>query len=112
MYRSSFKKRKGSLPSISVLYDNDLFRVGMILSVIILGIAYVVQMNLSATKGYDIRELEQQRISLQNQADDLELKAMELESIHRVMAQLPEYRLVQANPDAFITTAATTFAAR
>jgi hypothetical protein len=69
-------------------------------------------MNVSATKGYDIRELEQKKTALQKELRQLELEAMELQSVERLMAQLPEHRLVEGRPDSFVSTATTTFASR
>ncbi len=86
-------------------------RVGVLGLTMFMGLFYVLQMNVSATKGYDIRELEQTKTTLQKQARRLELEAMELQSVDRLMAQLPQYRLVEAQPDAYLSTATTTFAA-
>lgn len=87
-------------------------RVGVIGLTLFMGLFYVLQMNLTATKGYDIRELEQKKTALQKESRRLELEAMELQSVDRLMAQLPEYRLVEAQPDNYVSTAVTTFAAR
>ena len=87
-------------------------RIGLLCLTLVAGLFYVLQMNMSATKGYDIRELEQRKTALQKEARQLELEAMELQSVERILAQLPEYRLVEATPDAFVTTAAATFASR
>jgi len=87
-------------------------RVGVLGITMFMGLFYVLQMNVSATKGYDIRELEQKKTTLQKQARRLELEAMELQSVDRLMAQLPQYSLVEAQPDAYVSTATTTFAAR
>lgn len=96
----------------SILVNSKRARAGYVAFTVLLGLLYVLQMNVTATKGYDIRELEQQKTALQKQTRQLELEAMELQSVDRLMAQLPEFRLVEAKPDAFVSTAAATFAAR
>ena len=87
-------------------------RVGLLVLTVSTGLFYVLQMNVSATKGYDIRELEQKITALQKDNRQLELEAMELQSVERLMAQLPGHRLVEARPDRYVTTGITTFAAK
>jgi cell division protein FtsL len=79
---------------------------------VVMGFLYVLQMNITATKGYDIRELEQQIATLEKDARDLNLQALELQSMDRMIAQLPEFGLEQARPDAFLSTSTTVVAAR
>lgn len=87
-------------------------RIGVLVLTVATGLFYVLQMNVSATKGYDIRELEQKISALQKENRQLELEASELQSVERLMAQLPGHRLVEARPDRFVTTSVTTFASR
>ena len=87
-------------------------RIGLLCLTLVVGLFYVLQMNMSATKGYDIRELEQRKTALQKESRQLELESMELQSVERILAQLPQYQLVEATPDAFVSTATTTFASR
>lgn len=87
-------------------------KIGLVVLTVATGFLYVLQMNISATKGYDIRELEQRIALLQKDNRDLELDAMELQSLERVIGQLSDYYLVEATPDNFISTTTTTFASR
>lgn len=96
----------------SFLLNSKRARAGYVAFTLALGLVYVLQMNMTATKGYDIRELEQKKAALQKETRQLELEAMELQSVDRLMAQLPEFRLVDAKADGYVSTAAATFAAR
>lgn len=87
-------------------------RVGVLGLTVFMGLFYVLQMNIAATRGYDIRELEQRITALQKDGRQLELEAMELQSVDRLMAQVSETRLVEARPDSFMNTAVTTVASR
>ena len=81
-------------------------------TLMLLGLLYVVQMNMTATKGYEIRELERSVTQLEKDASVLKLQAMELQSMERVMVQLPEVQLVKARPDGFISPVASAVATR
>lgn len=92
--------------------DSPYSKIGLVVLTATTGFLYVLQMNISATKGYDIRELEQKIALLQKDNRDLELDAMELQSMERILGQLPDYYLVEASPDDFVSTTTTTFASR
>lgn len=92
--------------------DSPYSKIGLVVLTAATGFLYVLQMNISATKGYDIRELEQKIALLQKDNRDLELDAMELQSMERILGQLPDYYLVEASPDDFVSTTTTTFASR
>lgn len=108
--------RSLSLPAFSnmanALVQGRAGRIALLALTLALGLLYVLQMNLTATKGYDIRALEQRRETLDKRARALQLEAIELQSVERILAQLPEHNLVQSKPDAFLSTAASAFAAR
>ena len=92
--------------------DHPIARLALIGMTLLLGLFYVLQINITATKGYDIRELEQQITQLNQQANELDLQALELQSIDRMRAQLPNYKLVDAKPDAYYNTGLTAVASR
>jgi hypothetical protein len=106
------RARAGKKSWWSFITQSQHARIGLLCLTLVTGLFYVLQMNMSATKGYDIRELEQRKTALQKEGRQLELEAMELESVERILAQLPEYQLVEATPDAFVSTATATFASR
>lgn len=87
-------------------------RVVMIALTLGMGLLYVVQMNLTATKGYEIRELERQMVTLESQARDLQFQSMQLQSMDRLLAQVEPGTLVKANPDSFVHAGITTVASR
>ena len=94
------------------LFNNSYFRFAAIGLGVFAGLLYVVQINVTATKGYEIRELEDQIERLGKEKTEMELAAIELQSMDRMIAQMPQYRLVEARPDGYLTTATTTFASR
>lgn len=94
------------------IINSPYFVIGLVAVTVFTGMLYILQMNVTSTKGYDIRELEQRIASLQKENRRLELDAMELQSLERIMGQLPDYYLVQANPDDFVSTTTTVFASR
>ena len=77
-----------------------------------IGLLFVIQINLTATKGYDIRDLEQKIVVLEKESKDLQLAAVELGSMNRMVVQLPDYNLVEARADAYLDTGVTAVAAR
>lgn len=80
---------------------------------IALGVLYILQVNFTSTKGYDIRDLEQKKVSLEKEADRLALEADELQSVRRISAQLADYRFVDGGTaTAFLSTNDTAFASR
>ena len=87
-------------------------RFGLLGVTLFIGLLFVIQINLTATKGYDIRDLEQQIVKLEKESKDLQLAAVELESMNRIVVQLPDYNLVEARPDAYLDTGVTAVAAR
>lgn len=81
-------------------------------AIVLMGLLYVVQMNMTATKGYEIRELERSIAALEKESKTLKLQSLELQSMDRVIAQLATAQLVQARPDGFINPAASAVATR
>lgn len=111
----SVLKRRSSLNWHQIIrsaVNTNQARYGLLLMTGFLGIFYVLQMNITATKGYGIRELEQQKTALQKEYRQLELEAMELQSVDRLMAQMSDIRLVEARPDSYMKTSVTTVASR
>ncbi len=79
---------------------------------IVMSILYVVQINVTATKGYEIRELESSLATLQHQSRLLRLQSLELQSMERLQAQMDgsSVSLVAARPDAFVSATTTSVA--
>ena len=112
--RPAFLKKgnRSQLPWRSFVSNSVAVRLSLMVLTALTGILYIVQINITATKGYDIRDLEQQIVKLGQDKSDLELQKLELESMDRVVSQLPNYQLVEARPDGYINTSTATFAAR
>ncbi|MBI4121694.1 MAG: hypothetical protein HY461_00020 [Parcubacteria group bacterium] len=92
--------------------SSRLARAGLFALVISMGLLYVIQMNLTATKGYEIRELERSVAALEKDAKMLKLQALELQSTERIVGQLPASDLVKARPDGFLNPTASEVAVR
>lgn len=93
--------------------DRTAIKFAMIAAGVLLGFLYVVQINLTATKGYEIRELERTLSSLQQQSQVLRLQSLELQSMERLQVQAADVReLVVARPDGYVSATGTTVAAR
>jgi hypothetical protein len=93
-------------------FDRLTVRVAVIALTVLMGLLYVVQMNLTATKGYEIRELEREVVTLESQARELQFQSMQLQSMDRLLSQVGPETLVKANPDSFVHAGVTTVAAR
>lgn len=89
-------------------------KIALAVVVAVFSLLYVVQINLTATKGYEIRELERSLSTLQHEARVLRLQSLELQSMERLQAQLQEQGdLVRVDrPDGFISATATSVASR
>jgi cell division protein FtsL len=81
-------------------------------SIALMSLLYVVQMNMTATKGYEIRELERSIAVLEKESKTLKMQSLELQSMDRVVSQLANAQLVKARPDGFINPAASAVATR
>lgn len=92
--------------------EKPTFKIGVIAMGIVMGILYVVQINVTATKGYEIRELESSLALLQHQSRVLRLQSLELQSMERLQAQMDgsTVGLVAAQPDAFVSATTTSVA--
>lgn len=78
--------------------------------ILVIGLMYIVQVNGSVSKGYDIRDLESRidEIRLQNQV--LELKVAENRSMAAIDERVNMLGMVQANTPEFVTAGAPTVA--
>lgn len=62
--------------------------------VAIIGLAYLIEVNSLATKGYRIGELEVKIDQLQQESKDLELQVLELQSIESVKNKVSQLNMV------------------
>lgn len=95
-------------------HERKSVKFAMVIAGLCLGVLYVVQINLTATKGYEIRELERKLSSLRQESQVLRLQSLELQSLDRLENQLSESEanFVAARPDGFVSATGTAVAAR
>lgn len=75
-----------------------------------LSLFYLAQSNQTATKGYEIRELEDRLSSLEETNNKLELKAAELQSVKNVEEASKHLNMVPIEKVFYITPQGTTVA--
>lgn len=63
----------------------------------IFGLAYLLQTNYTATKGYVIKDLERQVAELQNENKKAKLTYVSLQSMSNVVSKVPKLNLVASN---------------
>lgn len=75
----------------------------LFLAVISCSLAYVVRVNVSATKGYKIRELENaiSQLKLDNQA--MQVKIAEVRSMDNITAKVPMLGMVKAETPQYVS---------
>jgi len=76
----------------------------------LLSLFYLAQSNQTATKGYEIRELEDRLTALREENHKLELKAAELQSVRNVEEGVKHLNMVPIEKVIYITPAGTTVA--
>lgn len=74
--------------------------------------AYLVQINLTATKGYEIKDLESKLTKLQDDHKKLNLSYIELQSMSNILEQVPKLNLVATENLEIITPAGSVVALR
>lgn len=70
---------------------------------IVIGVTYLMQTNVAATKGYKIKDLEKQINQLEERNTKLNLKYIELQSMASVIEQVPGLNLVPSENVEVIT---------
>lgn len=112
MPRMTITKAKPNLGVRLEWAEKKSIKIGAIALAIVLSVLYVVQINMTATKGYEIRELEGKLSLLQHESHALRLQSLELQSMERLQTQLAEdgAQLIAARPEAFISLTSTAVA--
>ena len=88
------RNKKNILKSlISLITPKKLIMVIVSLTFVITG-AYLMQVNLTATKGYEIKDLEGRLSKLQEDNKKLNLSYIELQSMANILEQVPKLNLV------------------
>lgn len=86
--------------------------VGVIVLALCCGMAYLLQTNITATQGYQIKDLEQQLADAKDHHDQLQLKYIELQSMTNVAERANDLNLVAASEVAVISPTASVVAKR
>lgn len=74
-----------------------LSNVVLVLLIVVFGLGYLIQINGMATKGYQIRDLEDRISELQQEKADLQLEALSLQSMGKVQEKVDNLGMVLAN---------------
>jgi len=84
--------------------------VGAAVLVLLVGtvLAYLVQVNNFATKGYEINRLQTQLAQLQDEHDKLQVQAAQLQSIQRIQTDPAVLNMVPINQITYVQTTALT----
>tara|TARA_Y100000310_G_C20566712_1_gene755851 strand:+ start:182 stop:535 length:354 start_codon:yes stop_codon:yes gene_type:complete len=101
--RSPTKLKKLSLRQVNGL---------IIVSIILLGLSYLFQINSLVAKGYQIKELQTEVKALQASGRDLELKSIQLQSIDSVRQKVSALNMVEAGSGEFVSIKPTAVALR
>ena len=96
---------------LSLITPKKLSVVVVSLTFVITG-AYLMQVNMSATKGYEIKELESKLSKLQEDNKKLNLAHIELQSMANIIEQVPKLNLVATENLEIITPAGSVVALR
>jgi cell division protein FtsL len=73
--------------------------------VVLTFISYLIQINGLATKGYQIKELEQKIFELQQETADLELEALGLQSLNAVQDRVNQLEMVAVGQTEYLAPA-------
>jgi len=93
-------KRRGKI-SVS----NSVLNISVLASIGILGLVYLFTINSMGTKGYEIKKLESQMETLQEQQKNLMLQTSNLQSIDRIQEQATKLNFVPTNNVSYLRTA-------
>ncbi|MDO8668843.1 MAG: hypothetical protein Q7K65_00935 [Candidatus Buchananbacteria bacterium] len=105
------KKRNILKMLLSLVTPKKLSLVIVSLTFVITG-AYLMQINLTATKGYEIKDLESRLNQLQEENKKLNLSYVELQSMANILEQVPKLNLVATENIEILTPAGSVVALR
>jgi cell division protein FtsL len=91
------KKSKVSNSKMKLRVNAKLSNVVLVLLIVVFGLGYLIQINGMATKGYQIRDLEDRISELQQEKADLQLEALSLQSMGKVQEKVDNLGMVLAN---------------
>lgn len=106
------KGKRNILKNILTLFTPTRMSVVIVAFTLVVGIAYLMQINVTATKGYKIKDLEKQISELTEENKSLTLKHIELQSMANVIEQVPSLNLVTTDNIEIITSVGSAVAMR
>ncbi len=78
--------------------------VGILLTVLVLGVWYLAQINVLATKGYTMKGLEKQIASLEKEHKKLELEIAQASSLEALKGHIDRLQLVRSDRIEYLET--------
>jgi len=104
--------RRQKIAFILSLFAPTKLAVVMVVLTVVVGFTYLTQTNLVATKGYEIKELDEKLTVLQDQNRQLNLNYIELQSMAKVIEEAENLNLVASNNVDVITPLGSSVALR
>ncbi|OGL73501.1 hypothetical protein A3F28_01845 [Candidatus Uhrbacteria bacterium RIFCSPHIGHO2_12_FULL_57_11] len=104
--RTRSKTRSFVLPPLPIIQSV------LIALLAILGIAYLIELNLISQRGFEARRLEKRLGYLHETNTKLQLKLAELESINGIQERIAELGMVPVGPVEYVSAGATVVARR
>ncbi len=107
-------QREPATSPIVRFFQEKMFHVNIILGIAVLlaGMAYLLSMNHSSTKGFEIKGLETRLQTLEEQNQRLELKVTELQSLSMIQEASKTMNMVAASSIEFAPAVGSVFAIR
>lgn len=106
------KKKTRIIKTILGFCTSEKMSLVAIVSVFLIGAIYLMQINITSTDGYKIKDLEKRINQLQTDNKKLNLAYIELQSMAKVMAEVPNLNLVASDKIEIITPAGSTVVMR
>jgi cell division protein FtsL len=108
------KDKSGRFSRLGAKFKLDKKAIGLFLICLICFslLTYLVQINNMATRGFEIRELEDQIKLLKQDNQHLELQLIDLQSMTYISQQIKHLNLVEAHDVQYLDTSGTTFVQR
>ncbi len=103
-------KRFNHFGVIGLLKENKPIKVIAGLVIIVFAVGYLMEINTLATKGYQIRELENKITALEQEKSDLELEALSLQSMGNVREKLAAADMVTSEGSDYLTATPVAYA--
>ncbi len=83
-------------------FSSKTLNVSILVAIVVFGLVYFFEINALGTKGYQIRNLEQQVRSLEESQKNLKMQASNLESINQVQQEAQKLNFVPSTNVTYI----------